>query len=155
MRAATKLVVISAERFFSHRRVHDLLEIWGEQMRVWDGVVPDAWGWPTESCDFRAQARSTNPSDLTLPEGCIERLRHVRSNIETIHRMVAALPLIPHATLRLRYIEQMGEPDIAVQIGGSARVVEQALTAGRNAVRQALIALRERVGLQRGDNDEI
>lgn len=143
------LVVITAERFFSHRRVHDLLESWGEQLRAWDGVVPEAWGWSDESCDFSNQSRSTNPAELTIPESCIDRLRHHRANVETIHRMVSALPLIPHVTLELRYIEQLEEPDIAIQIGASARVVEQSLSAGRNAIRRALITLRERVALKR------
>lgn len=145
----SELVVIEASRFFSHRRVHDLLTSWGERLRQWDGVVPEAWGWPGSSMDFREVGRSTNPAELSAPEACIDRLRYLGCNLETIHRMVKALPLIPHVSLELRYISELEEPDIAVQIGASARVVEQALSSGRNAVRRSLIALRGRIGLRR------
>lgn len=151
------LVVITAERFFSHRRVHDLLQAWGEQMRVWDESVPEGWGWPTASFDPSQQHASCAgaPGNLSLPEACVQRLGHQKANVEIIHRLVCGLPLIPHYALKYRYIYELEEDEIGVQLGASLRVVEQSLSAGRNAVRKALVTLRERIALRRRQQEAV
>lgn len=157
MNQAQGLVVITAERFFSHRRVHELLQAWGEQLRVWDEAVPEGWGWPTASFDPSQQHATAAgaPGSLTLPEACVQRLGQRKANVEIIHRLVQALPLIPHYALKYRYIYELEEDEIGVQIGASLRVVEQSLSSGRNAVRNALIAFKERVALRRGAHEGI
>lgn len=156
MSQASRAVVIEAEKFFSHRRVHDLLTAWGEQMRVWDESVPEAWGWPNHSVDPSQQyANGSTAGAMSLPEACVELLRQRGANIELIHKLVSALPLIPHLSLKYRYIYELDEPTIAVQLGTSERVVEQCLSSGRNAIRHALVKLKERVGLRRREKESI
>lgn len=143
------LVVVAAAKFFSHRKVHDLLLSWGELVRVYGDTTPEGWGWSGRSMDPKNMGGAETTGGMTLPERSIARLGVQRANIETIAKLVRAMTLVPRACMCYFYVHEMEETSIAVQIGASQRVVEQSLTAGRNGVRTGLIKLRERVAFHR------
>lgn len=137
--------LISAERFFSVQRLHNILMDWGAQVRVYGDSTPEGWGWPSQSVDPRQMAKSTDGSGLTMPEAACYKLKKLQSDIETTARLIKALPLAPRYALAYKYVHQMAHEDIALQLGLTPRCTYETMARGRKAVRLGLIALRQNV----------
>lgn len=104
--------------------VRALLEQWGVLMRLGGHLVPESWGWPSESISARIQREGGGAGVggkpfFTAPERAVHRLSTELRDINAVHAVLRDMKLVPRACVFGRYVLGHERSRIAIRIGVS------------------------------------
>lgn len=98
------------------------LRVWGEARLRNHGLLPDAWGWPSEGIEHRLMEQGHGAKEpgkqplLTSPERAVDSLENARAIAHWTQNMLAECTPKQRVAVFLRYVRGKCYEDIAKQM---------------------------------------